>query len=58
MLLMPVSWAERVWALPFLTVLAPSERYAKEAGKRHKKITDWARQMLLQLKRWLYPGGK
>jgi hypothetical protein len=55
MLLMPVSWAERVWALPFLTVLAPSERYAQEAGKRHKKITDWARQMLLQLKRWL-PG--
>lgn len=53
MLLVPISWAERVWALPFLTVLAPSERYAKEAGKRHKKITDWARQMLLQLKRWL-----
>lgn len=53
MLLVPISWAERVWALPFLTVLAPSERYAKETGKRHKKITDWARQMLLQLKRWL-----
>lgn len=53
MLLLPVSWAERVWALPFLTVLAPSERYAGEAGKRHKKVTDWARQMLLQLKRWL-----
>jgi hypothetical protein len=53
MLLMPLSWAERVWALPFLTVLAPSERYGKEAGKRHKQVTDWARQMLLQLKRWL-----
>ena len=53
MLLLPISWAERVWALPFLSVLAPSERYSKEAGKRHKKITDWARQMLLQLKRWL-----
>jgi len=44
-----------VWALPFLTVLAPSERYAKEAGKRHKKVADWVRQMLLQLKSWL-PG--
>lgn len=55
MLLVPVSWANRVWALPFLTVLAPSERYAKEAGKPHKKITDWARLMLFQLKRWL-PG--
>lgn len=55
MLLVPISWTERVWALPFFTVLAPSERYAQEAGKRHKKVTDWARQMLLQLKRWL-PG--
>ena len=57
MLLLPISWAGRVWALPFLTVLAPSERYAREEGKRHKKVTDWARQMLLQLKRWL-PGRK
>ena len=53
MLLVPVSWANRVWALPFLTVLAPSERYAKEADKQHKKITDWAKGMLLQLKRWV-----
>lgn len=53
MLLVPVSWASRVWALPFLTVLAPSERYAKEAGKQHRKITDWAKVMLFQLKRWL-----
>jgi hypothetical protein len=55
MLLVPISWSNRVWALPFLSVLAPSERYAKEQGKQHKKITDWARQILLQLKRWL-PG--
>ncbi|QXD14410.1 transposase [Rhodocaloribacter litoris] len=48
-----IPWAERVWALPFLTVLCPSERYHTEAGKQHKKLTDWARQMLLQLKRWL-----
>lgn len=40
-------------ALPFLTVLAPSERYNKRQGKKHKKITDWAKQMILQLKRWL-----
>lgn len=53
MLLTPVSWAKRVWALPFLTVLAPSERYSQQQGNRHKKLTDWARQMLLQLKRWL-----
>jgi hypothetical protein len=53
MLLIPVEWADRIWAMPFLTVLAPSERYAKEQGKQHKKITDWARQMLFQVKRWL-----
>src|SRR5436853_4443139 len=27
MLLTTIPWAARVWALPFLTVLAPSERY-------------------------------
>ena len=53
MLLTPISWAKRVWALPFLTVLAPSERYNQQEGKKHKKLTDWAKQMILQLKRWL-----
>jgi hypothetical protein len=43
MLLVPIPWARRVWALPFLSILAPSERYTAERGKRHKKITDWAR---------------
>jgi hypothetical protein len=52
MLLVPVPWAGRVWALPFLSVLAPSERYSAKRGNRHKKITDWARQMLLLVRRW------
>jgi hypothetical protein len=55
MLLAPVPWAGRTWALPFLTALAPSERYCRERGRRHKKLTDWARQMALQARRWL-PG--
>ncbi len=55
MLLAPVPWAGGVWALPFLTVLAPSERYAAEQGRRYKRLTDWARQVLLQTARWL-PG--
>jgi hypothetical protein len=55
MLLAPIPWAGRVWALPFLTALAPSERYGREQGKRHKKLTDWARQLALQARRWL-PG--
>src|SRR5215210_3422868 len=52
-LLVPIPWAGRVWALPFLTVLAPSERYAAERGRRHKKLTDWARQLVLQARRWM-----
>ena len=54
MLLVEIPWASRVWALPFLSVLAPSERYAARRGRRHKKITEWAWQMLLVLRRW-YP---
>ena len=52
MVLVEVPWASRVWALPFLSTLAPSERYAAKRGRRHKKITEWAWQMLLQVRRW------
>jgi hypothetical protein len=55
MLLAPIPWAGCIWALPVLTVLAPSERAAQSGGKRHKKLTDQARQALLQTARWL-PG--
>jgi DDE superfamily endonuclease len=55
MLLVPVPWAGRTWALPFLTALAPSERYARQHSRPHKKLTDWARQLALQTARWL-PG--
>jgi hypothetical protein len=53
MLLAPIPWAGRVWALPFLTALAPSERFAHSRGCRHKKLTDRARQLLLLVARWL-----
>jgi hypothetical protein len=53
-LLAEVRWASRVWALPFLSALAPSERYAREAGQRHKSLTEWAWQLLLLVRRW-YP---
>ena len=48
-----VPWAGRHWALPVLTVLAPSSRYHQQQGRRHKRVTDWARQMVIQLRRWL-----
>jgi DDE superfamily endonuclease len=53
-LLAPVPWASRVWALPFLSALAYSERFAREHGKRHKKLTEWAWQLLVLVRRW-YP---
>ena len=54
-LLAEVPWASRVWALPFLSALAHSERYAEECGKRHKPLTEWAGQLLGLVRRW-YPG--
>ena len=52
-LLAEVPWASRVWALPFLSTLAYSERHAKEQGKRHHKpLTGWAWQLLILVRRW------
>ena len=51
-LLAEIPWASRVWALPFLCTLAHSERYAAEQSKRHKKLTEWAWQLLLLVRRW------
>jgi hypothetical protein len=53
MLLVPIPWAQRVWALPFLSVLAPSERYDQERKRRHKTLARWASQMIRQVSRWL-----
>jgi hypothetical protein len=51
--LTPVPWAGVVKALPVLTLLAPSERSNRQRGRRHKLLTDWARQGARQLCRWL-----
>src|SRR5271165_4956089 len=53
MAVVPISWSGRHWALPFLTVLALSARWSEKHRKRHKTLTDWARQAILQTKRWL-----
>lgn len=52
-LLVSVPWRQRVWALPFLTVLAPSEKTNLANGKRHKTSIDWVGQMIGQVRRWL-----
>jgi len=53
MLLAPIPWARRSWALPFCTVLSPSKRYYQDRRRRPNKLTDRARQLLLMVKRWL-----
>jgi len=52
-LVVPIPWADRAWALPFLTVLAPSERDARRRRRRYKPLTSWARQLILQVHRWV-----
>ena len=53
MLLAPIPFADRIWALPFLTILAPSARFYENAIRTHKKVTEVMRQGLLQVRRWL-----
>jgi DDE superfamily endonuclease len=53
MLLVPVPWARRVWALPFLTALCRPAEQGKT--RQHKTSVDWVRQMMRQVRRWL-PG--
>jgi hypothetical protein len=53
MLLVSVPWSRRVWALPFLTVLAPGEKTNVANGKRHKTSIDWIGQMIGAVRRWL-----
>jgi hypothetical protein len=52
MLLVPLPWSSRSWALPFLTVLAPSPRANEAAGKRHKTTIDWAVPRIKGVGRW------
>lgn len=46
------KFATRAFALPFFTVLEPSEKSTKKQGKRHKTTLDWSVQMVMQLVRW------
>ena len=51
MWLVHIPFANRTWALPIITALAPPEHYHRDRGRRHKTVVDWARQMICQLRR-------
>lgn len=49
----PISWAGRVWALPFLTVLRPSERFYNQRGRRHQTLIERAWRIIQLVKQGL-----
>ena len=49
MVMVPISWAGRRWALRFLTVLAPSKHWSTEQGRRRKTVVDWAKLVKVPL---------
>ena len=53
MLLVEVSWADSVWALPVLSALSPSEAYYEKRARSHQKLTERAWQMIQLLARFL-----
>jgi len=53
MLLVEVSWAKSVWALPVLTALSPSQAYYEKRHRRHQKLTERAWQMIQLIARFL-----
>jgi hypothetical protein len=53
--LAPLAWADRVWALPFLTVRCPSECVYEQRGRRPQPLTARAWPMIRLVTRWL-PG--
>jgi hypothetical protein len=53
MVLTPIAWAKRVWALPFLTVLCPSERFYAQRGRCHHTVLERAWQSIRLVRRWL-----
>ena len=59
-LLVPVQWAKRIWALPVLTAICPSERYAPfvAAGRKHKPMPRRARGLIAVVWRWLGNTGR
>jgi hypothetical protein len=48
-----LPWGDRVWALPFLTVLAPSERSYQSPGRRPHALLERARQRVRVVRRWV-----
>lgn len=53
MLVVPLPWCTRPWALPFMTILAPSKKANEAHNKKHKTAVDWAMVSVRVISRWL-----
>ena len=56
-----LPWGDKIWALPFLTILMPPEKPLsnsknkkdlKRKLRRHKTLNDWASQAVKIIRRW------
>ncbi|OGT34678.1 MAG: hypothetical protein A3C44_05635 [Gammaproteobacteria bacterium RIFCSPHIGHO2_02_FULL_39_13] len=53
MLVVPLPWCTRPWALPFMTILAPSKKANEARNREHKTAVDWAIVSVHVISRWL-----
>ena len=53
LVLTPIAWAHRVWAVPCLTVLCPSARFYAQRGRRHHTVLERAWHSIRLVRRWL-----
>jgi hypothetical protein len=48
-----IPWIGRAWALPFLSVVAPSQGYAARRGRKQRTGVDKAAALLRWVREWL-----
>lgn len=53
MLVVPLPWCKRPWALPFMTLLVPSKKYNEKKNRIHKTSIDWTIIAVRVISRWL-----
>ncbi|MCW5584303.1 MAG: transposase [Gammaproteobacteria bacterium] len=53
MLVVSVPWCQRPWALPFMTILAPSKKANAARGRKHNTSIDWTMIAVRLISRWL-----
>jgi len=52
-LIVSPPWTSRSWALPVMSVPAPTREVSKRLARRHKTVPTRARQMIALFRRWL-----